>query len=182
MKVKARCAEATRRLLSRAGRLHLTCDERRSWRSWWSRTRRRSAPVCATCWRSTATCRPASSPARKGCGRRLRGATRWCCSTSCCPAMSGFDVCRTLRARRPEQAILMLTARGAEADVLEGFRCGADDYVTKPFSVAELDGARRARCCAAAVHRRRRRSRSSSAHGASIRTRAPPRADRERSS
>jgi DNA-binding response OmpR family regulator len=54
------------------------------------------------------------------------------------PALSGFDVCRTLRARRPEQAILMLTARGAEADVLEGFRCGADDYVTKPFSVAEL--------------------------------------------
>ena len=32
----------------------------------------------------------------------------------------------------------MLTARGAEEDVLEGFRCGADDYVTKPFSVAEL--------------------------------------------
>jgi DNA-binding response OmpR family regulator len=32
----------------------------------------------------------------------------------------------------------MLTARGSEADVLEGFRCGADDYVTKPFSVAEL--------------------------------------------
>ena len=32
----------------------------------------------------------------------------------------------------------MLTARGAESDVLEGFRCGADDYVTKPFSVAEL--------------------------------------------
>ncbi len=32
----------------------------------------------------------------------------------------------------------MLTARGAESDVLEGFRCGADDYVTKPFSVSEL--------------------------------------------
>jgi two-component system response regulator RegX3 len=54
------------------------------------------------------------------------------------PGMSGFDVCRELRAQRPRQAILMLTARGAEADVLEGFRCGADDYVTKPFSVAEL--------------------------------------------
>jgi len=54
------------------------------------------------------------------------------------PGMSGFDVCRELRAKRPEQAILMLTARGAEDDVLEGFRCGADDYVTKPFSVAEL--------------------------------------------
>src|SRR5512144_251039 len=54
------------------------------------------------------------------------------------PAMSGFDVCRQLRAKRPGQAILMLTARGAEDDVLEGFRCGADDYVTKPFSVSEL--------------------------------------------
>jgi two-component system response regulator RegX3 len=54
------------------------------------------------------------------------------------PGTSGFDVCRALRAARPAQAILMLTARGAEADVLEGFRCGADDYLTKPFSVAEL--------------------------------------------
>jgi two-component system response regulator RegX3 len=54
------------------------------------------------------------------------------------PGKSGFDVCRELRAARPAQAILMLTARGAETDVLEGFRCGADDYVTKPFSVAEL--------------------------------------------
>jgi DNA-binding response OmpR family regulator len=54
------------------------------------------------------------------------------------PGMSGFDVCRELRAKRPAQAILMLTARGAEDDVLHGFRCGADDYVTKPFSVAEL--------------------------------------------
>jgi DNA-binding response OmpR family regulator len=54
------------------------------------------------------------------------------------PGLSGFDVCRELRAARPAQAILMLTARGAETDVLEGFRCGADDYVTKPFSVAEL--------------------------------------------
>jgi DNA-binding response OmpR family regulator len=52
--------------------------------------------------------------------------------------MSGFDVCRQLRAQRPTQAILLLTARGAEEDVLEGFRCGADDYVTKPFSVSEL--------------------------------------------
>ncbi len=54
------------------------------------------------------------------------------------PGLSGFDVCRELRTKRPELAILMLTARGAESDVLEGFRCGADDYVTKPFSVSEL--------------------------------------------
>ena len=54
------------------------------------------------------------------------------------PGLSGFDVCRALRAARPEQAILMLTARGSEEDVVTGFRSGADDYVTKPFSVAEL--------------------------------------------
>jgi two-component system response regulator RegX3 len=54
------------------------------------------------------------------------------------PGKSGYDVCRELRAARPAQAILMLTARGADEDVLEGFRCGADDYLTKPFSVAEL--------------------------------------------
>lgn len=54
------------------------------------------------------------------------------------PGMDGFEVCRGLRAERPELPILMLTARGSEADVLEGFRAGADDYVTKPFSVAEL--------------------------------------------
>src|SRR5262245_26878194 len=54
------------------------------------------------------------------------------------PGLSGLDVCTQLRERRPRQAILMVTARGAEADVLEGFRRGADDYVTKPFSVAEL--------------------------------------------
>jgi len=54
------------------------------------------------------------------------------------PGLSGFDVCRDLRAAKPTLPILMLTARGAEADVLEGFRAGADDYVTKPFSVAEL--------------------------------------------
>jgi DNA-binding response OmpR family regulator len=54
------------------------------------------------------------------------------------PQRSGFDVCTDLRAARPRLPILMLTARGAEEDVLRGFAAGADDYVTKPFSVAEL--------------------------------------------
>ena len=54
------------------------------------------------------------------------------------PGLSGFDVCRELRGALPQLPILMLTARGAEQDVLDGFRAGADDYVTKPFSVAEL--------------------------------------------
>ncbi|HEX5067553.1 MAG TPA: response regulator transcription factor [Myxococcota bacterium] len=54
------------------------------------------------------------------------------------PGRNGFEICRELRAGLPSLPILMLTARGAEPDVLEGFRSGADDYVTKPFSVAEL--------------------------------------------
>ncbi|MCB9670889.1 MAG: response regulator transcription factor [Alphaproteobacteria bacterium] len=54
------------------------------------------------------------------------------------PGLDGFTVCERLREARPAQAILMLTAKGAESDVLRGFEVGADDYVTKPFSVAQL--------------------------------------------
>lgn len=54
------------------------------------------------------------------------------------PGINGFDVCRTLRETLPVQPILMLTAKGSEDDVIEGFQCGADDYVTKPFSIREL--------------------------------------------
>ena len=54
------------------------------------------------------------------------------------PGMSGLDVCRELRARNAQQVILMLTAKGSEEDIVDGFRAGADDYVTKPFSVREL--------------------------------------------
>jgi DNA-binding response OmpR family regulator len=54
------------------------------------------------------------------------------------PGMDGFSVCKQLRAKRPAQPIVMLTAKGAESDVLTGFKCGADDYVSKPFSIREL--------------------------------------------
>ncbi len=54
------------------------------------------------------------------------------------PGLSGLDVCRKLRTRLPSLPILMLTAKGSEDDVVRGLRCGADDYVTKPFSVREL--------------------------------------------
>jgi two-component system response regulator VicR len=54
------------------------------------------------------------------------------------PGKSGFDVCRDLRAARPEMPILMLTARSDEASKVAGLTLGADDYVTKPFSLAEL--------------------------------------------
>ena len=54
------------------------------------------------------------------------------------PGASGFDVCEQLRRAQPRLPILLLTARGAEEDVLRGFRAGADDYVTTPFSLAVL--------------------------------------------
>jgi len=54
------------------------------------------------------------------------------------PGVDGFTIARTVREKLPKQAILMLTAKGAESDVLEGFRSGADDYVSKPFSVPQL--------------------------------------------
>ena len=54
------------------------------------------------------------------------------------PLMNGYDVCAAVRAEHPDLPILMLTARGSEQDVLQGFERGADDYVTKPFSVSEL--------------------------------------------
>ena len=54
------------------------------------------------------------------------------------PRMSGLDVCKQLKARRPAVPIIMLTARGQEIDKVVGLELGADDYVTKPFSVREL--------------------------------------------
>lgn len=54
------------------------------------------------------------------------------------PLMSGLDVCRTLRARGVDVPILMLTARSQEIDKVVGLEVGADDYVTKPFSIKEL--------------------------------------------
>jgi DNA-binding response OmpR family regulator len=54
------------------------------------------------------------------------------------PGRSGFEVCRTLRRGGVETPVLMLTARGEVKDRVEGLRLGADDYVTKPFDMAEL--------------------------------------------
>ena len=54
------------------------------------------------------------------------------------PKTNGFDVCRDLRARSITTPIVMLTARSAETDKVLGLELGADDYVTKPFSITEL--------------------------------------------
>ena len=54
------------------------------------------------------------------------------------PRMSGLEVCKQLRAKRASIPIIMLTARGQEVDKVVGLELGADDYVTKPFSIREL--------------------------------------------
>jgi two-component system alkaline phosphatase synthesis response regulator PhoP len=54
------------------------------------------------------------------------------------PSMDGIDVCRTLRQRGVGSPILMLTARAAVRDRVEGLREGADDYLAKPFEMEEL--------------------------------------------
>src|SRR5207244_5743091 len=54
------------------------------------------------------------------------------------PDVDGIDVCRRLRAARPDLAILIVTARDHELDVVAGLDAGADDYLVKPFRLSEL--------------------------------------------
>lgn len=61
------------------------------------------------------------------------------------PDIDGLDVCRQLRAAHPVLPIVMLTARDEEVDVVVGLDAGADDYITKPFRVAELTARIRSR-------------------------------------
>ena len=54
------------------------------------------------------------------------------------PGLNGYEICRKLRAQGNQTPIIMLTARGEETDRVHGLDIGADDYVTKPFSLIEL--------------------------------------------
>ena len=54
------------------------------------------------------------------------------------PGIDGFEVCRSIRATDKKIGIIMLTARSQEMDKITGLMTGADDYMTKPFSPAEL--------------------------------------------
>jgi DNA-binding response OmpR family regulator len=55
------------------------------------------------------------------------------------PGLDGFQICRTLRSNANAVPIIMLTGLGAEADAVRGLEAGADDYLTKPFGLAELN-------------------------------------------
>lgn len=54
------------------------------------------------------------------------------------PKLNGFEICRRIRQAELDMPILMLTAKGQEEDIVRGLNLGADDYMTKPFSVREL--------------------------------------------
>src|SRR3954451_9246848 len=54
------------------------------------------------------------------------------------PRVNGYEICRQARSRQLDMPIIMLTAKGQEEDIVRGLESGADDYVTKPFSIREL--------------------------------------------
>jgi len=54
------------------------------------------------------------------------------------PKVNGYEICRLIRAEGIETPVIMLTAKGQESDIVLGLNLGADDYVTKPFSIKEL--------------------------------------------
>ena len=72
------------------------------------------------------------------------------------PGLSGYDICKQLRAKKVATPILMLTAKGQEIDKVVGLDLGADDYVTKPFGVREL---------LARIHALQRRTQSPNENG-----------------
>ena len=54
------------------------------------------------------------------------------------PKMNGFDVCKNFRKAKPDIPVLLLTAKGTIGDKTQGFDCGADDYLVKPFDIQEV--------------------------------------------
>ncbi|MBP8303666.1 MAG: response regulator transcription factor [Phycisphaerae bacterium] len=54
------------------------------------------------------------------------------------PKINGYEVCQTLRKQKLDMPIILLTAKGEESDIILGLNLGADDYVTKPFSIRQL--------------------------------------------
>jgi two-component system response regulator RegX3 len=75
---------------------------------------------------------------REGLARALSGRFDLILLDVMLPGLDGFAICERVRAADREQPIILLTARGTDEDVIQGLTLGADDYVTKPFSVAQL--------------------------------------------
>ena len=54
------------------------------------------------------------------------------------PTRDGFSICKEVRKKKPGQGIIIITAKGSEDDIVTGFNAGADDYISKPFSLREV--------------------------------------------
>jgi len=54
------------------------------------------------------------------------------------PGINGFEICRRIKKEKPRLPVIMLTAKGSETDMISGLDYGADDYISKPFSLTEL--------------------------------------------
>lgn len=54
------------------------------------------------------------------------------------PTLDGFSICKEIRKKKPDEGIIIITAKGAEDDIVTGFNAGADDYISKPFSLREV--------------------------------------------
>ncbi len=54
------------------------------------------------------------------------------------PSLDGFSICKVIRQKKPGQGIIIITAKGSEDDIVTGFSAGADDYISKPFSIREV--------------------------------------------
>ena len=54
------------------------------------------------------------------------------------PGMNGYEICRKIKIEKPDMPVIIITARGTEMDKIAGLDIGADDYLTKPFSIPEL--------------------------------------------
>jgi len=75
---------------------------------------------------------------REGLARALRGSFDMVLLDVMLPGLDGYSICAELRERDRDLPIVMLTAKSADEDVIQGLALGADDYVAKPFSVAQL--------------------------------------------
>jgi len=79
-----------------------------------------------------------ASDGREGLRRALEEAPNLVILDIMLPGMNGLEVCRELRQKKANIPVIMLTAKGEEVDKVVGLEIGADDYMTKPFSVREL--------------------------------------------
>ncbi len=78
------------------------------------------------------------SDGREGLDKALTGSWDLILLDVMLPTMDGFTICKNVRKEKPAQGIILLTAKGSEDDIVAGFKCGADDYIPKPFSLREL--------------------------------------------